>query len=215
MGRALGDELVVHLPRCFISTRWAPLAAHPLLVARHRRAVVPTSSGLVVCWSPTKWRVKRTTMRNATLIVALLVGAGDGAADNPLDDPSRVVLRHRHPRCSRCLSAHGWRSVAPRTCWEPRRACTFTKQVRNVLDGVESSRSSPCWPSSCSWTASAVPLPRRHPVGLRAHRRRHPAVMVHPASLLGRFAGTEAACMDRACVRTASTLWCTTRCSCS
>ncbi|MFR1640555.1 MAG: acyltransferase family protein [Eggerthellaceae bacterium] len=82
-----------------------------------------TSSGRSCCWSPTNGR-EAHHLRNATLIVALLSALEMALLYNPLDDPSRCTTAPT-PARSRCLSAHGWRSCGPRTCWEPRRACTL------------------------------------------------------------------------------------------
>ncbi len=177
VGRAaLGDELVVHPPRCFLFRRARrSLAAHPLLVARHRRSS-STSSGRSCCWSPTKAGVKRTTMRNATLIVALLVGAGDGAAVQPAGRPEPRVLRHRHPRVLAAYRRMAGVRVALAHAGSPEERAPSRSRCATSWTAWESSRSSPCC-GLIVFVDGFSPFLYRGGIllGLRPHRRRHRA----------------------------------------
>ena len=82
-----------------------------------------------------KTGVKRTTMRNATLIVALLSALEMALLYNPLDDPSRVYYGTDTRAFSLLIGA--WLAfVWPSHMLGAQKSVHLTKQVRNVLDGV-------------------------------------------------------------------------------
>ena len=158
-----------------------------------------------------KTGVKRTTMRNATLIVALLSALEMALLYNPLDDPSRVYYGTDTRAFSLLIGA--WLAfVWPSHMLEPEERAPYEAGAQRPGRRGNRRARRPAGPHRVRGRLLAVPLPRRHPAGsvLTAVVI---AVMVHPASLLGRFAGTKPLVWI-ACVRTASTCG-TTRCSCS
>ena len=196
MGRAaLGDELVVHLPRCFLFRRAGrSLAAHPLLVARHRRAVLPRLAGRAAGRPQNGREAHHHAQCHADR--RPLVGAGDGAAVQPAGRPEPRVLRHRHPRVLAAYRRMAGVRVALAHAGSPEERAPYEAGAQRPGRRGNRRARRPAGPHRVRGRLLAVPLPRRHPAGLRAHRRRHrgDGASCEPARALRR---NEAACMDR------------------
>ena len=181
---------VVHLPAMLlISTRWALPRRSPTS-GRSPSKSSSTSSGRTCCWSPHKTGVKRTTMRNATLIVALLSALEMALLYNPLDDPSRVYYGTDTRAFSLLIGA--WLAfVWPSHMLGAQKSVHLTKQVRNVLDGV-GIVALVALLGLIVFVDGFSPFLYRGGILLASVLTAVViAVMVHPASLLGRFAGTK------------------------
>ena len=101
-----------------------------------------------------KTGVKRTTMRNATLIVALLSRWRWRCCTNPAGRPEAACTTGTDTRAFSLLIGRMVAFVWPSHMLGARRACTLRSRCATSWTAWESSRSSPCWASSCSWTAS-------------------------------------------------------------
>ena len=137
-----------------------------------------------------KTGVKRTTMRNATLIVALLSALEMALLYNPLDDPSRVYYGTDTRAFSLLIGA--WLAfVWPSHMLGAQKSVHLTKQVRNVLDGV-GIVALVALLGLIVFVDGFSPFLYRGGILLASVLTAVViAVMVHPASLLGRFAGTK------------------------
>lgn len=137
-----------------------------------------------------KTGVKRTTMRNATLIVALLSALEMALLYNPLDDPSRVYYGTDTRAFSLLIGA--WLAfVWPSHMLGAQKSVHLTKQVRNVLDGVGIVVLVALL-GLIVFVDGFSPFLYRGGILLASVLTAVViAVMVHPASLLGRFAGTK------------------------
>ena len=137
-----------------------------------------------------KTGVKRTTMRNATLIVALLSALEMALLYNPLDDPSRVYYGTDTRAFSLLIGA--WLAfVWPSHMLGAQKSVHLTKQVRNILDGV-GIVALVALLGLIVFVDGFSPFLYRGGILLASVLTAVViAVMVHPASLLGRFAGTK------------------------
>lgn len=137
-----------------------------------------------------KTGVKRTTVRNATLIVALLSALEMALLYNPLDDPSRVYYGTDTRAFSLLIGA--WLAfVWPSHMLGAQKSVHLTKQVRNVLDGV-GIVALVALLGLIVFVDGFSPFLYRGGILLASVLTAVViAVMVHPASLLGRFAGTK------------------------
>ena len=137
-----------------------------------------------------KTGVKRTTMRNATLIVALLSALEMALLFNPAADPSRVYYGTDTRAFSLLIGA--WLAfVWPSHMLGAQKSVHLTKQVRNVLDGV-GIVALVALLGLIVFVDGFSPFLYRGGILLASVLTAVViAVMVHPASLLGRFAGTK------------------------
>ena len=163
---------VVHLPRCFLFRRAGrSLAAHPLLVARHRRAVLPRLAGRVAGRPQNGREAHHYAQCHADR--RPLVGAGDGAAVQPAGRPEPRVLRHRPPRVLAAYRRMAGVRVALAHAGSPEERAPYEAGAQRPGRRGNRRARRPAGPHRVRGRLLAVPLPRRHPAGLRAHRRRH------------------------------------------
>lgn len=144
----------------------------------------------VVLFIAHKAHVKRTTMRNATLVVALLSALEMALLFNPEADPSRVYYGTDTRAFSLLIGA--WLAfVWPSHLLGAKDSVRLTKPVRNVLDGVGLA-------ALVALLALIVLVDGFSPFLYRGGILLASvltaviiAVMVHPASLLGRIASAK------------------------
>lgn len=134
--------------------------------------------------------VKRTTMRNATLVVALLSALEMALLYNPLDDPSRVYYGTDTRAFSLLIGA--WLAfVWPSHMLGAQKSVHLTKQVRSILDGVGLVALLALL-GLIVFVDGFAPFLYRGGILLASILTAIViAVMVHPASLLGRIAGAK------------------------
>ncbi len=168
----LGDELVVHPARRLLLRRARrAVAAHALLVARHRGAVLPDLAARAVRGPQAGGQAHHHAQRHAGGRPA--VGAGDGAALQPARRPEPRVLRHRH---ARVLAAHR-RMAGVRVALAP--AGRRKERAADEAGAHRPRRGGPgrapraARPHRAGGRLLAVPVPRRHAARLYPHRRRH------------------------------------------
>lgn len=137
-----------------------------------------------------KMGAKRTTMRNATLAVALLSALEMALLYNPLDDPSRVYYGTDTRAFSLLIGA--WLAfVWPSHLLGAQKGVHLTKQVRTVLDGV-GIVALVALLGLIVFVDGFSPFLYRGGILLASILTAIViAVMVHPASLLGRIAGAK------------------------
>lgn len=137
-----------------------------------------------------KMGAKRTTMRNATLAVALLSALEMALLYNPLDDPSRVYYGTDTRAFSLLIGA--WLAfVWPSHLLGAQKGVHLTKQVRTVLDGV-GIVALVALLGLIVFLDGFSPFLYRGGILLASILTAIViAVMVHPASLLGRIAGAK------------------------
>ncbi|WP_101723414.1 acyltransferase family protein [Eggerthella timonensis] len=137
-----------------------------------------------------KMGAKRTTMRNATLAVALLSALEMALLYNPLDDPSRVYYGTDTRAFSLLIGA--WLAfVWPSHLLGAQKSVHLTKQVRTILDGV-GIVALVALLGLIVFVDGFSPFLYRGGILLASILTAIViAVMVHPASLLGRIAGAK------------------------
>lgn len=135
-----------------------------------------------------KLGVKRTSMRNATLVVALLSALEMALLYDPLADPSRVYYGTDTRAFSLLIGA--WLAfVWPSHLLGAQKSIRLTKQVRTVLDGVGLAALIGLV-ALIALVDGFAPFLYRGGILLASILTAIViAVMVHPASLLGRIAG--------------------------
>lgn len=134
--------------------------------------------------------VKRTAMRNATLAIALLSALEMALLYNPLDDPSRVYYGTDTRAFSLLIGA--WLAfVWPSHLLGAQKSVHLTKQVRSILDGV-GLVALVALLALIVFVDGFSPFLYRGGILLASILTAIViAVMVHPASLLGRIAGAK------------------------
>ena len=134
--------------------------------------------------------VKRTAMRNATLAIALLSALEMALLYNPLDDPSRVYYGTDTRAFSLLIGA--WLAfVWPSHLLGAQKSVHLTKQVRSILDGV-GLVAPVALLALIVFVDGFSPFLYRGGILLASILTAIViAVMVHPASLLGRIAGAK------------------------
>lgn len=137
-----------------------------------------------------KMGAKRTTMRNATLAIALLSALEMALLYNPLDDPSRVYYGTDTRAFSLLIGA--WLAfVWPSHLLGAQKSVHLTKQVRSILDGV-GVVALVALVALIVFVDGFSPFLYRGGILLASILTAVViAVMVHPASLLGRIAGAK------------------------